>query len=116
MMKRVLFIGLWLLSAVPWVCYRTLSQSRIYDIRVVGGLHPSEILVLRWVSAWSVYPPFIIFGAAIVATLRPALTSALLTVCATLFLLYVLLFLMQLVMAVEFNCAGTAIDLTSQWS
>jgi hypothetical protein len=113
--QRALFVGLWLLSAVPWVCYRAVSLSRSYDLRIFG-LHPSEILVLRSVSAWAVYPPFIIFAGGVLATVRPAWTSAVLTICTTVFLLYVLLFLLQLAMAFEFDCAGIAIDLTRRWS
>ena len=102
-LKRGLLVALWLASFVPWVQHRVLSQAHIYDIRVLGGLHPSEILVLGWVGAWSVYPPFIIFGAAVLSTWRPYLTSALLVVCTTLFVIYLLIFLSLTVMVMEFN-------------
>jgi hypothetical protein len=103
---RLLLAGVSLLSLVPFFLQRLLHQAHIYDIRFAGGLHPSDLLALRWIGQLSAYPPFIAGGALAISLLRPTLNRPLLTLCVVLLLFYVLLFLFQAVMVIILNVPG----------
>jgi hypothetical protein len=103
---RLLLAGVCLLSLVPFFLQRLLHQAHIYDIRFAGGLHPSDLLTLRWVGQLSAYLPFIAAGALAISSFRPGLTRPLLTLCVALFLVFLLLFLYQAVMVIILNVPG----------
>ena len=100
---RLLLAGVCLLSLVPFFLQRLLHQAHIYDIRFAGGLHPSDLLALRWVGQLSAYFPFIAGGALAISSLRPSLARPLLTLCVALFLVFLVLFLYQAVMVIILN-------------
>jgi hypothetical protein len=100
---RLLLAGVSLLSLVPFFLQRLLHQAHIYDIRFAGGLHPSDLLALRWVGQLSAYLPLITGGALAISPFRPSLTRPLLTFCVTLLLVFLLLFLYQTVMVIILN-------------
>jgi hypothetical protein len=45
---RLLWIAFELLSIIPPFLHYRVVQERIYNIRIAGGLHPVEILSLRY--------------------------------------------------------------------
>ena len=100
--RRALLTGLLLLSILPWRLGHFLASSGIYDIRV-GGLHPSDILGLHWVSAGAVYFPFVILGALALSVFRPRFTAVLLVGSTTAFVVYVLFFLSTLATVVALH-------------
>jgi hypothetical protein len=102
---RLLLIGLILLSLVPLRLHQMLSASQIYEIRFRGGLHPMDLLTLRWISQLSFVFPAIFICALIASTIRPApaLVRLLLTISVALFLVYLILFLVWADIVIELH-------------
>jgi hypothetical protein len=100
---RVHLIGLGLVSIIPVMLHRILFRSRIYDLRWNGGLHPSDLLQLRWIGSFAIYMPVLVLVALIVSFFCPAFVHRILAFCVTVFLLFLLLFLFQAVFVIVVN-------------
>jgi hypothetical protein len=100
---RLLFIGLLLLSLVPVFLQQMLSAREIYEIRYVGGLHPIDLQMLRWLGQLSFVFPAVFIGALLASTFHPnpALARLLLAISVGAFLIYLILFLCWAVLVIE---------------
>src|SRR5437667_8950645 len=101
--QRLLLVGVGIISCGSWLVHHTLSGARIYDIRWAGGLHPSDILYLRWAGDLVGSLPVIILLALVVTFLRPALAGALLIISVALSLVFQLLLLFAALMVILLN-------------
>jgi hypothetical protein len=98
---RLIVIGLVLLSLAPVVLQQMLTQSNIYEMRLVGGVHPSDVLMLRHIGQFSIVCPAIFVCVLIISAIRPTLTRLLLTISVAAFLIYLVLFLFQTVNVIQ---------------
>jgi hypothetical protein len=85
------------------MCQRGLENSGIYNIRVAGGLHPSDLLVLRWIGSLALCVPVAVFAALVVCIFRPTWIRPVLAGSVAIFLVYVLAFLFQAVLVITLN-------------
>jgi hypothetical protein len=100
---QLLLIGVAVLSIAPLMCQRWLSNSGIYEIRVMGGLHPGDLLFLRKIGSLAVCMPCIVVIALLASFFRPAWIRFVLAGATAVFLVYVLAFLIQAVCVITFN-------------
>jgi hypothetical protein len=99
---RLLLIGLGMLSLAPFILQQMLNASAIYDIRLVGGERPVDVIVLQTIGQCSVAFPAIFAGLLLTSAIRPtALTRLLLGTSIAIFLLYLILFLVQAIHVLE---------------
>jgi hypothetical protein len=100
---RLILIGLTFLSLVPVLLQQMLNASEIYDIRLVGGMRPIDITLLRTIGYLSDVFPAIFICHLLATALRPNLSiyRVLLAVSVGLFLIYLILFLFQAVQVIE---------------
>src|SRR2546429_654424 len=92
--RRVLFLLLIVCAAVPPFFHYRLVDTPLYNHRFVGGLHPTEILMLRQFGQATVYLPLLFIGALLASVFRPHSTSTLLVICTSIFILSLLFHLL----------------------
>jgi hypothetical protein len=100
---RLLLCGLALLSVGPVLFDRFLALSGIYNIRFAGGLHPADLLALRWIGEVALIFPFVFAGALVLSVVSRKLTSAVLTVSVGLFVLYLTIYLFQTTVVISMH-------------
>lgn len=98
-----MLIGLLLVSLVPMVVHKMLLGSELYNIRLLGGMHPLDLLYLQTISQCSVACPVIISAALIASAIRPtpALSRWLIAIPVTILLIYLTAFLFFAVIVIE---------------
>ena len=100
---RIHLLGLEALSIVPVILQRSLFQARIYDVWRARGSHPSDLLDLRIIGGLVIYIPFIILVALFLSLFRPAVIRRLVPLCVTILLLFLPLFLYEVVVVILLN-------------
>jgi hypothetical protein len=100
---RLLFIGLLLLSLVPVLLHQMLRAREIYEIHYVGGLHPMDLQMLRWIGQLSIVCPAIFICVLLASTIHPnpALARLFLAISVAVFLIYLILFLWWAVLVIQ---------------
>ena len=101
--KRLILIGLLLLSLLPTVLHQMLLASELYSVRLLGGMRPLDLSYLQTISQSSFACPAIITAALITSAIRPtpALTRWLIAISAAILLLYLTAFLVLTVLTIE---------------
>ena len=91
-----------MLSLAPFILQQMLNASAIYDIRLVGGERPVDVFMLQTVGRCSVAFPAIFAGLLLTSAIRPtALTRLLFGTSISIFLLYLVLFLVAAIHVLE---------------
>lgn len=100
---RLMLIGLLLLSLVPVVLHQMLLISELYNIRLVGGMRPLDLMFLQTISQCSFACPAIIVAALIISAIRstPVLSRWLIAISVAILLIYLGAFLFATVNVIE---------------
>ena len=89
----MLLLLLTVCSALPPFLHYRLVDTPLYNHRF-GGLHPTEILMLRLFGQATVYLPFLFAVALVVSAFRPVSTSTVLVICTVVFIVSLLFHLL----------------------
>jgi hypothetical protein len=99
---RVLLIGLAIVSLAPISAHAFLTFYGMFEIRGPGGLHPADLLMLRWVGQFSFLLPFFVVVALTVSLFSVTTTRLLLSLLTAGFLCYLAVYLLVAVITLTF--------------
>jgi hypothetical protein len=94
-----------MLSLIPPLLHYRILDAPIDNVRVLGVLHPLEILWLRHAGRLSALPPLFILAALIFSALRSSLTRMAVAFCVLTFAGFTVLYLWAAIIVIFLHVA-----------